>query len=501
MNNGIQNHSKEETTLNNTTMIQPQSWFSKVEFIQHLTLFNNVLMLILSESRQERTHFLSLLNTKLDKEIHQVKINASNDLSLDAIAREISNSTTIKYIADTPFANYISQINERKTHVLLIVEQAEILSEPLLKSLLSSVKSQGIHGYFHAVLSSDYSLLEIFHQENYKQFDDLIHSIEVSGLNENELKEYISKALVELNAPSDLKITKAEFELLLKKHDGRISAVNQYLLSKIYAKPAAKKAQYSKSVANLTKFAATAIPLVFAAVAIGYLMPQGQDKNQSTPDPIINPQHESLAVSEPVAKVVLKSTIPSYQDSIVTISTKKRKNQEDMTKEIAKKLNEYSKREVEYSPFIVDKVVVSPKDLMPHSVIAKAPSVFESKVVAKKTKPKSIAPSKKPVSKKIVKKNSPKVVKSNKRAYTIQIMATHDLNQLKQFIRTKGLVDKAQIYHTRSKGQKWYVLAVGHYKNKNEALRALEKLSAKLSKNRPWIRSFRNLSANGKLIA
>jgi septal ring-binding cell division protein DamX len=494
MTNGTEQQHNGEFDLNNELKVQPQSWHSRAEFIQHLTLFNNVLMLMLSDSKIERNHFLQLLIDKLDTQIQVVRLSVTNDLSLDTIVRDISLATNLKYIADTPFTNYISQLNERKQHVLVVVEQAELLSEPLLKTLLQAIKSQGVHGYFHTILSTDYSLLEILHKDNYKQFEDLIHSIEISGLNEKEIQAYIKSALIALNAPKELKLSEAEITSLLTKHGGKISVVNKFLLSKIYAKPSVAE-NYSNSIAKLTKFAATAIPLVVAAIAIGYFMPFQKNNGSLTNDKQATTSTEKLVKRSPIPTFV--SYLPQYNlDATIKVSEI---SAEQTNKEIQTKLMQYSKRQIHHTSSLIDSVVVTPKNLILKSFVAKAPSHYEPVKRINKQKAKTLYVKRahhKPKHKTIHKlKNNTK-----QGAYTIQIMATHSLNKLKRYIKNSRLKDGVKVYKTKSKGQQWYVLAIGNYANKVEAKKALTKLSTRLSKHQPWIRSFKRLEQNGNII-
>ncbi len=76
-----------------------------------------------------------------------------------------------------------------------------------------------------------------------------------------------------------------------------------------------------------------------------------------------------------------------------------------------------------------------------------------------------------------------------KEHYVVQLMAAHDLQVVRAFIREHGLGSKAAVFSTRRAGRPWHVLLYGLYANAEVARATIPQLPAALRRQSPWIRS------------
>ena len=70
--------------------------------------------------------------------------------------------------------------------------------------------------------------------------------------------------------------------------------------------------------------------------------------------------------------------------------------------------------------------------------------------------------------------------------YTLQVVATKELKQLQALIQNENLKSDYAYFDKQVKGETYYVLVIGDYKNKEAAVAAVNNLPANLKKNKPW---------------
>ena len=75
-------------------------------------------------------------------------------------------------------------------------------------------------------------------------------------------------------------------------------------------------------------------------------------------------------------------------------------------------------------------------------------------------------------------------------AYTMQLMASNHLSDVKAFMAQHNLNNKAQYHVTERDGQPRYIVTYGNYQTQDEAVAALQQLPPDLQANHPWVKSF-----------
>ncbi|MDW3096014.1 MAG: SPOR domain-containing protein [Gammaproteobacteria bacterium] len=78
-------------------------------------------------------------------------------------------------------------------------------------------------------------------------------------------------------------------------------------------------------------------------------------------------------------------------------------------------------------------------------------------------------------------------------SYTLQVVATKDTKQLESLIKKENLKENYAYFDKPVKDATYYVLVVGNYKTRNDALTAIEKLPSNLRKNKPWPVALKNI--------
>ena len=87
----------------------------------------------------------------------------------------------------------------------------------------------------------------------------------------------------------------------------------------------------------------------------------------------------------------------------------------------------------------------------------------------------------------------------NNQTYTIQLLGSNHLSDLKYFTQDNNIVGKTQYFKTTLNGRSWYMLTYGSYASQAAAELALQKLPASLMSYHPWIKSLKTVQKEVKL--
>lgn len=78
-------------------------------------------------------------------------------------------------------------------------------------------------------------------------------------------------------------------------------------------------------------------------------------------------------------------------------------------------------------------------------------------------------------------------------SYTLQVVTTTDSKPLESLIKKEKLKDNYAYFDKQVKGTTFYVLVIGNYKTRDDALAAVDQLPANLRKNKPWPVALKNI--------
>ena len=454
------------------TLFKPGSWLAKIDFINHLILFNNVLITVLSEKEGGKTSFNTLLQNNLDAQIKSISMTVKPPCDREAIINDIATQLHLNNDAQTDMTSIVAQVNERKAHVLLVIDDAQHLPESLIKEAMLAIKNQDDFGFFHLCLVSDYSLVATLNSLATDQFNNLIHTIELGSLNESETRTYVLQRAMAahlINKP----LTDSQFKQFYQLTKGNVAKINSNLEAFIFKCSTQKKS----NKALLLKRTSLAISATIA-VGISYLYFDSKSSITNSFRPSAQPEKISEQISIPPEP--LTSHIASWQDS----STRQLVHYALPKKQILDGMED--EEENINTVALVDKVVVIPtvktKVLSSESVSPVAQEVLESKLVALTE------------SSQVVKKP---VIKLDTNGYTIQLVASHKISDIHLFRKNNSLLDNTKIRQfTNAKGT-WYILTLGEYDSRNKAQLNAKKLPAKLAKLNPWIRPVSGLANVG----
>ncbi|KTD74048.1 SPOR domain-containing protein [Legionella tucsonensis] len=469
-------------------LFKPRSWLAKIDFINHLILFNNVLITILSEKNGGKTSFGTLLQSNLDQQIKSVSMTVKPPCNREDIIQEIASQLHLNYDENTDISSLVVQINERKAHVLLLIDDAQHLPESLIKEAMLAIKNQESFSFFHLCLISDYSIVATLNNLVASFFDNLVHSIELGSLNENETRTYTLQRAMAAHLISK-PLTDAQFKQFYQLTKGDVAKINSNLESFIFKCASQKKKEPRKLIKKLGIAASVAVIIGL----IGFYFTRNHDFSSFhhlvTTHPVQDKSTETLVVKQQVQPEVLVSQIPSWEDS----STRQLVYAALPKKQVLDDLNDEMSGDI---VAIIDKVVVIPK-LQMKNLAGQEPRIPESEF--KRESPESdLTRESKTVEIPTAKQNKKEQSSSSNTStplYTIQVAASHNKNDIERFQQNNKLfTQNAKIRHfTNAKGV-WYILTVGEFESRTEAQHNITQLPAALAKLHPWVRPVSNLS-------
>lgn len=427
-------------------LVKPESWLSKIEFINHLILFNNVLITILSDKVGGKTSFSNLLQDNLDPQIKLLSIKARAPSCREDIIDDIATQFHLKHDAHTDVSSLVAQINERRSHVLLIIDDAQHLPETFIKEVMLAIKNQEHFSFFHLCLISDHSIVAALNGLTSSFFENLVHHIEVGALNESEARTYVLQ-----RAMAARLITKPLTDLQLKQFyqltKGNVAKINSHLETFIFNCSTKKKSSVMDVVKKI------GIPVgaaVFSGLSCLFIA------KSFYIEPVTGPVNEAKAIQQEAAlekkqPPVLLSQIASWQDA----STRELVEHSLAAKQDLDLINKGLTGNV---VAIVDKAVMQ--------------AAKSSRATA--TKQQTLA--------------------KQESLYTIQLVASPykiDMDRYKKI--NKALDGSLKLNHYRENKEVWYVLTLGEFSNMSDAQQRINQLPPTVMKLNPWVRPISSL--------
>lgn len=447
------------------SVVEPVSWQKNIDFIKHIILDRNIMIALLGDKRSGKTTFLQFLPSVLAPQITTYRLNASPFMDKATFFQQLHR--IMRLGEGRTLTDFIIDCIKQRTHVLLIIDDAQHLTSEWIAMLLTQMVGQPQEeAYFHICLSSDLSIIPILNALVKEKYKEKIHSIEIGALSEDETKIYLRQLLV-LHKP-EVEVTEEKMIAFYQKTSGRISNINKEYEA-FFADEITEPVE-PRSYSRLVTMAC----LGFIVLGIAYLAQSGMFQSFQT---FLNANSEEYTAqnkSMPEVEVTLLSTIPGYAQSAqrqpLFPTPLRRAELTVVDKEVAVATDE--------AMAVMDKVIVAPK------VVPKA----QEKPVAIVEAVKSVVP---------VLPKSVKRVKSSRDLaglYTIQLLASTNRIKLNQFIAEHNqLKGKVRVLQTKKNGKTWYVITWGEFSSRIFADQAVAQLPGDVVHYKPWVRQIADL--------
>lgn len=451
-------------------MFKPRSWLLKIDFINHLVLFNNLLITVLAEKDGGKTSFGKLLQSNLDKNIKSVAMTAKAPCDRQEMMQQVVSKLHLNNEMNINFSSIVAQVNERKAHVLMIIDDAHYLPEDLLQELLFAIKEQGDFGFFHICLISDYSVVATLNQLVIEPLKQLVHTVELGSLSESETRTYVLQRALLANL-IDKPLTEQQFKRLYQLTKGNLAIINSQLKSFILG-DTTKKNKYTAVLKQAaTPLAAACLIAGLYTAGAGYL-----NFGKVTTGKSVSPLLEELAQEKSAQPI---SYVASWQDAskheLVYSALAKNQNLDRVVDEARVNLLTTEDKIVEIPAIYAKK---------PNQEIAKNKTTLESQLV----KIDGFTINKLPKS---------SLGNQDAKRYTIQLVASHQQVDIKKFRQNNELLTQTKVMHYSNAHGSWYILTLGDFASRNQAQEKASHLPAGLARFNPWVRPVSGLEQIG----
>lgn len=462
------------------TLFKPGSWLAQIDFMNHLTLSNNVLITVLAEPQGGKSSFCAVLIGHLDKQITPQMCKATASCEAEQLLEHIVTQLHFDKEKVTSVELLAEQITATQKQHLIIIDDAQHVPESFIKDCMLATKKQGDRGFFHLCLVSDYSLSDSLDNLSKDAFNNLIHKIDLGPLSENETKTYLLQRATSTNLLS-LPLPEANVKEFFQNTKGNLAKINAEMAAFIAnCKPIElpKNKVWPKRAAALGfSFVLGAVASYWAASSLGKLPWQ-----RNWTDPREQAKLAALTAVEPVPTKALalsrkqfRSEIPSWLDSshFQTVEAT------PPTQEFAELQDEELENEINLA--LVDKVVVIPK-ITPGVDLSRAQALLVQEA------------SNSAVS---VDKKNRQLAKKSTKLYTIQLVASHEIADVNRFRESIPQLAEAKLRHFTNVTGSWYILTLGEYVDPTQAQLQSKQLPPQLSKLNPWVRPLSGLTDIG----
>ena len=465
MNTGVTQLNENETA--ELAMFKPRSWLLKIDFINHLVLFNNLLITVLAEKEGGKTSFSKLLQHNLDQNIKSITMTVKAPCDRQEMMQQLTSQLHLNTEMNINFSSLVTQVNERKAHVLLIIDDAHYLPEDLLQEALFAIKEQGDFGFFHICLISDYSVVATLNQLVSEPLKHLVHTVELGSLSESETRTYVLQRALLANLISK-PLVETEFKRIYQLTKGNLAIINNQLESFILNVPS-KKNKYNAVLKQVATPLGVACLFAGLYIAGASYLNMGNVTVQKSTTPVLAAQS-----TQPI------SYVASWQDA---------STHELVFTALAEKQN-------------LDSVV----DAVPVNLVAAVDAIAEIPAIyAKKPEQKIavISKNKSELESQLVKiegfTTNQSSNPSNKEAkrYTIQLVASHQQIDINKFRQSNELLAQTKVRRFSNARGSWYILTLGEFTSRNQAQEKASHLPSGLARFNPWVRPVSGLEQIG----
>ena len=419
----------------------------RLNLLLHMVRSTDKVGLLIAEKGQGKSTLLT-----------QLKFRAGDDLRLCFLDGKTLNATTAAAeclrslgVADNEistssnqietFKNRLQQLRKLNVKPLLLIDNAEYLSEDFIYTLSSWLSWQDDDQYLLQAIIASNKAITLEDEARIRA-----QEVDLPILAKHDIFSYVMHKLLSVGYQGDELFTEKELKDIYQKSAGNLALINQLVHQKLLGlTPTLKKSSLTFNLANL-KWAGVAIIVIVLGVILSY-----QDQlNQ-----MIVTADKSPDIS---TRTIIK--IPEPELALVVADTPMTKFQE--REELADLLAEIpaTNKAVSKEPVVIDapEVVIAE----PAVIIKPEPDFYQQDWV----------------------------LQQQTMHYTFQLMGSWDKQEVLEFIDKYVLTGDVAMFESLRSGRIWYALVYGIYTNKQEALAASSQWSAPLNTLPSWLRRF-----------
>lgn len=506
-----------QTSLD-SDLLKPRKWLVAVDLINRLALTSQVVMAVLAEQGGGKTSFVKLLLENADKKMIARATSATLFFSATHIVRQIAQCLELPWDASLTLADAVASLNTKKRHFLMIIDEAHFVSQPLLQELLQLIKESGEDNYFHLCLFADFTLTARLRALDSDHFPNMIYSMVLGDLSEQEAKTWVLKNIILPLGPS-VKVDEQAIKLFYQRTQGNVALINSQK-DEFFHKNTNYFGQMLGSFWRKRKLGFAGIYDIWQQLACKPMMRKPfafllKLTDRLSPSPAFTRAAVFIKnlLSWPVLKpkrlytAIAFTFLASLAWQLLSLHSAEGLQENKVLSDRTNTNIVSARKEVKYYTSSIPALTVASV----RSEVAPAPlRTFDSDeppidklvvmdsvvVIPKVAVHRNLAPRKAPTETKLA-LASPTSTVSSTHHYTIQLVASQSKKELERFIKKQRLGGKVKVRSVKQRGATWFILTMGDYNKKSEAVTAMKRLSHNLALYKPWVRTVSAYTAVG----
>lgn len=510
-----------ESAIVEQTFTDIAQWEEDLDLLQHLCRYSNVLTCITGDTGIGKTTLMEEFFSQVGESMRVYQINADEQLDPRQLLQVISDgfSAGNEFEPDTTlrscFDQQLEKIQSSEQICLLLIDNAETLPSDTLEALFYLISEQSdVQKRFHIVLFSTPNLYNdltmIAEQQAYV---DKLHHIALKPFTLEDTKAYIQHRLRLAGLKSELPLSDTVISRIYRLSNGYPARINrlaqQHLQERLENRNKKSRAFWLTNQNKLVGCALVVIAITFFSIL---LVENSNDQSpqlglaQLKPLPTAKlPQFaEAKLPSQRLLQKQLDSDLTNNQDFFITQAdtpaqtTTEPEKQQLAQREFTPPVETQQNVQQELPSLPVTKVTAPVKSLQLAASISQQQTVKQALggdatgLTPKKAVPLSTNTSQQKTVVTQLVQVKPQAA-TNQHHFTLQILGVKTQKQIDRFIKQYKLTGKVTAYKTKLKGEDWYVLGFGTYKNRDQAKAAIKQLPKGIQHIKPWPRRFSSI--------
>ncbi|KZX84230.1 hypothetical protein A3715_04630 [Oleiphilus sp. HI0009] len=482
----------------------------QLESVRHLACFGDLLLWLHAPKGSGKTHLIDQIHAELKSELNLISISAEADMTPADIVQAIADqsaifaspSENVESLLVRCRESYKQLYREKGNRTLITIDDAEHLSQALLKSCIDTLELPQSDTSVVLLLASTSELAWL--SANYG--DESVHAFGLPLLSVEEVKAFIEQGLSSVGFSSTLSIPEASVERLHIKTQGLVSEVQRHMGAVLFnSTDDAVVVESQRSQPRLPAFALVTIVLILMAsflfVAQQHNLFSGMAQQEFASESVVideEAQRERLARLDEALRqsekfdVVQEAVVVENESSLAVNETLAAENvaSDDLleTKESAKEDSDLvgSKGAQSDDPVLANEKNNDAADTDSGVTALESSVKPESEVVRTSTENLGTDMPEDKVIKVSVKKSQEDSSVFGGANYTLQVLGSYNESTAQRFVESNQLPD---LYYVRStyKGKAWFVVLYGRFESAFDARSA--DLPDVVASQKPWVRS------------
>ncbi len=446
-----------------------------INVIMDFLLNQNSTIVLLGETGVGKTTHLRILLRKGYQKFNFCTLRAKPKITFTEIEQKITerwclpkDNHEIDSHENLTTSELIKKYIEDNKQPILIIDDAHRLQISVLDELLKLKHHVGLQSphTMGLVLASEPTLqTQLAELEQINPAATQIYQINIRSFDANQCKEYIQYRMDKAGSSNEALLSSEKIKEIYAKSNGLPKHINRLAREEIFK--LCDENTLEISAANKFKLNPSMRLAVILAGLIALLVVLLVLTNSSDSPK----KHASLDLSKPKVE---QEKIPGKSASVTNTKASSTSNGGEIAaKDKSAPLTLKSEKKPIAKPYVAP-LVLGP--------------VLNSntKVATNKQELKSTDKTKSLVETKISSYSSDWILKQDPNAYTIQIVAAENEENLVDFAKKNFHATDTAYYQKTTESKTWYVLVHGTYSTREDALRSIENLSNSLKKNTPY---------------